>query len=295
MMIAEIPVASSEPFRLAMIGTCRLIGPLRETIRSRKGRFLWGRHNGFTHSPLAARQNYDFTTGRITVTDDIAPYVLRDTQAPEYPDTLDALARGCDALAVEVSSFETLRFRDWYFNTNYFTDMFVRKSGMGMLKWFREVGGNQPSDAVIEEAEADFVKTRGEISETQAAILRELRRERMGDAEVREVLADMVGRARRLVLLPIFRVPGADDHVDVERAEVGRLVSDIANELGAQFIDPSPDVAVAGREAALDGGGGGIHHYAPEFYPTVGLSLLGKIMQGPRKDARDEPSIGMIA
>ncbi len=279
MLIAEIQ-HSGKLRRIGIVGSCRLHDPLKAAILNAGGKFIWSAHNAFTHSPQEALQHLNFCAGRLDIPDAFAPCILRQDHTPMLPARLPEIVASCDTLAIEVSSFETIGCGGYFFNQDYFAQSFVRGKGMAHLEWFRTIGTAAPPPDLVAAAEAELLAAGQKLTPAKREILQTLRKTPVNEAHSTEALRTVAAMAENILLVPIFNLADGPKHLQEARTGVAQRLKHAAQQVEADFADPSTIVANFPREMVLDGGGADVFHLAPDFLLTMGIALLEKLLNG---------------
>jgi len=279
MLIIDFARPNGKTERVGVVGSCRVHDPLKAAARDGRGAFLWSAYNTFTHTPPETEQHIAFCRGRLEIPDPFGPYILRQEKIPILLDRLPELVESCMTFMVEMSSVDVLRCGYYCFNQDYFSQMFVRGAGMGLLNWYRALSGRPVSpeliqgarDALMEKGKPITVSTEEILA---ATVTTPLSPEAFGEALDRVVFDS----SRRWIFVPHFNISDRPDEQIAKRVVLRDILKGYAKAKGFEFYDPTPLVAKAGKAAALEGEGADSFHYAPAFQPIVGEALYAAIM-----------------
>ena len=282
MLIIDFARPDGPPERVGVIGSCRVHDPLKEVARSGRGVFLWSAFNSFTHTPAEAGQHIAFCRGRLEIPEPFAPYILRQDKVPILDDRLPNLVESCTTFMVEMSGLNYLRCGHYIFNQDYFSQQFVRGSGLGVLDWHRNLSAAAPAPEKARAAMASLAESGKRLGIAAEEILSTLRNIPLSSETFKAELSQMVFQpSKRWIFVPHFNISEDPAEQIAKRVVLRDLLKRDAAVLGRDFYDPTPLVARAGRAAALEGGGVDTYHYAPSFLPIVGEGLYEAIMREP--------------
>ncbi|MGI9170065.1 MAG: hypothetical protein ACR2FH_07825 [Caulobacteraceae bacterium] len=279
MLIIDFARPDGQDERVGVIGSCRVHDPLKEIVRSGRGVFKWSAFNTFTHTPAEAAQHIAFCRGVLEIPDPFAPYILRQDKSPVLEERLPNLVASCSSFMVEMSGLEYLRCGFYTFNQDYFSQQFVRGAGLGVLDWHRRLCAEPPSPESVCAALACLRQSGRRVGVATQEILASLRNISLTAETFQTELAGAVfDPSKRWIFVPHFNVSEAPGEQIARRAVLSDLLKRACAALGHDFYDPTPRVARAGRQSALEGGGIDTFHYAPAFMAEAGEGLYEKIM-----------------
>ncbi|MEO8927814.1 MAG: hypothetical protein ABI306_11700 [Caulobacteraceae bacterium] len=286
MLIIDFTRPGGPTERVGVVGSCRVHDPLKEVARSGRGVFMWSAFNSFTHTPAEAAQHIAFCRGRLEIPEPFGPYILRQDKIPILADRLPKLVESCTTFMVEMSGLDYLRCGHYTFNQDYFSQQFVRGSGLDVLDWHRHLAAATPSPERARAAMASMVQNGKRPGVAAEEILFTLRSIPLTSETFERDLSQVVFDAsKRWIFVPHFNVSEDPGEQIAKRVILRDLLKRDAAALGCDFYDPTPVVARAGRAAALEGGGVDTYHYAPPFMPVAGEGLYEAIMNNPRRSA----------
>ena len=291
MLIIDFARPDGRTERVGVIGSCRVHDPLKEVARSGRGAFMWSAFNSFTHTPAEAVQHIDFCRGRLEIPEPFAPYILRQDKLPILDDRLPNLVDSCTTFMVEMSGLDYLRCGYYTFNQDYFSQQFVRGSGLGVLDWHRNLSAAAPTREKARAAMASLAESGKRPGTAAEEIVSNLRSIPLTSETFRAELSQVVFQpSKRWIFVPHFNVSEDPAERIAKRVVLRNLLKRDTAALGCEFYDPTPLVTRTGRAAALEGGGVDTYHYAPSFMPVVGEGLYEAIMkEPPQATPRSEP------
>jgi hypothetical protein len=280
MLIVDFTRSDGAVERVGAVGSCRIHDPLKAAARDGRGAFLWSAYNTFTHTPPEAEQHIAFCRGKFEIPDPFAPYILRQEKVPILLDRLPELVDSCTTFVVEMSSVDVLRCGYYCFNQDYFSQMFVRGGGMGLLNWFRGLS-ERPAPPELALAARESLKDKGKpVTVSTEEILVSTVTTPLSTEAFHDALDRMIfDKSKRWIFVPHFNVSEKPDEQIAKRVALRDILKTYARARGYEFYDPTPLVAKAGKAAALEGDGADSFHYAPAFQPIVGEGLYGAIME----------------
>jgi hypothetical protein len=282
MLIIDFARPDGRTERVGVVGSCRVHDPLKEVVRSGRGIFKWSAFNAFTHTPAEAAQHLAFCRGLLEIPEPFAPYILRQDKVPILEGRLPDLVESCTTFMVEMSGLEYLRCGYYVFNQDYFSQQFVRGSGMGVLDWQRNLSSTAPTPERARAALAAMAESGKAVGVATEEILCSLRSIPLTSDTYRAELAGMIhDRSKRWIFVPHFNVSEDPEKQIAKRVILHDLLKRDATALGYDFYDPTPLVARAERAQALQGDGADSYHYAQGFLATAGEGLYEKLMEKP--------------
>jgi hypothetical protein len=280
MLIIDFAPPDGRTERVGVVGSCRVHDPLKEVVRSGRGVFRWSAFNAFTHTPAEAGQHIAFCRGVLEIPEPFAPYILRQDKVPILDGRLADLVESCTTFMVEMSGLEYLRCGHYVFNQDYFSQQFVRGSGMAVLDWQRSLSLTAPTAERVRAAMTSMAECGKPAGVATEEILCSLRSIPLTSDTYRPELAKMVHDAsKRWIFVPHFNVSEEPGQQIAKRVVLRDLLKRDAEALGHDFYDPTPMVARAERAKALQGDGADTYHYSQDFLATAGEGLYEKIME----------------
>lgn len=283
MIVIDCDRPSGRPERVGVITSCRLRTPLMK-IKDQGGFQFRLSKPPLTHSFAESRQIWRHATGQAPVPPELAPYIFGQPSAPAVREYPPALLAGIDTFIVEMCDIKQVHFDEWVFQSNYFSRAFVQRHAMQLLPWYRQFGKLRPVDPALTRAAVRALIEAGvdddEIDEIEPILQRAELRKMTRQSVVDSARALVFDPARRWIFVPHFAIPGDDRPIMHDRRELAASVKAAADELGAEFFDPTRFISHYGVETVLRGGGTDIYEYDWDFVPVVGRAVLNIVRDG---------------
>jgi len=287
MIIIDVPNAGGATTRAAVIGSCRVRTPLQKTAGN--GEFSVAiSQPPLTHSFNEARQIWRHATNKQRIPDHFSPLIFDQPTAPppeSYPaEILDQI----DVFIVEMCDSKRVRHGDWYFQGNYFSRNFVQRHASQLLGWYRKFCKGQPVDeATIEDALKKLAAAGANDLDLIESILRDTVLEQMdADAVLHSARSMVHDSSKRWIFVSHFAPP--DDHGPImqDRRALTTAVQAAANDVGAEFFDPTRLIEFYGRETVLRAHGADIYEYSWDFIPVMGHIIVEMVRNGTGPDLK---------
>ncbi len=269
--------AQGEPALIGVIGSCRVHGPMRALMAEGEVRLIAMPFSCYTHTPHEALQYIRYCQGELAVPTALRAMIFgRENMRPTTRPFVDLVAR-LDAIVIEVSGLRRLSASGFELQQNYFSTNFIRSGGKPYLDWWRGVVSGDSRLSDHSEQLIEQQRSSGLLPSHQDVI----RTARFHEIDWEDFTTALDALAQthpaRICLVSHFNIPG-DAEIE-ERSKTIRFLSRAAEEFGHGFFDPTQLVGAHGAEKALKAGGKDRYHFAPEFEPTVGRSLLAKVRE----------------
>lgn len=274
MIIFDTPVRYGASPRVGIIGSCRSrncfikLGQAGRIANALLDRPL-------THSAPDAVQALAFFRGERSVPDFAAKYIF-EKDRPAVGEWTRDLVDSVDVFVVEVCERKYVRYRDWYFQLNYFNRQFVQEHAAHLLPWFRNFAQKKPADPALVDATIEsLVKAGVAVTSEVRSILAETVLVEPDAGAIEGFLRQLTDRSQhRWILLSHFAIPGDEGAVMRDRRGLAADLAGIAQRLGMRFFDPTQFIVEHGRKHVLDADGADIYEWAPNFIATVGERLI---------------------
>jgi len=282
MIVFELPSDRDRGgLRAVAIGSCRIRNPI--SVLARRGDLkLCVVGLEATHTTVEALQSLEFVVGAIDIPDRLSPYIFGVERTPPRDDLARAVKNGVDAFVVEISDDRHFSYRDICLQQNFLSINFVRPHGSALLGWFRRLCSGHPIDEACVQTALEQLKA-GEFrhDEDMADLLRNIRQTWQSEEEITDQLNALTsGFSGLWAVVGAIDVPEYDGIIMQHRRALNKKLSRAAKRCNTVFYDPSKLIAEHGAATALDGGGADIYEYAPDFYPTVGRTMVSLLQTG---------------
>lgn len=201
----------------------------------------------------------------------IVPFAFNEWR-PGRP--MPRLLGDAERLVIEVCTDKHYAAAGHTLNINEIHRQIVAPAGDAGATWWHDAHrGLKAPDRVIAAAEAALARSR-ELTDTDRRVLREIGLVTLSSAAIAEGMARLQGLvACPILVLPHVAVRLADGSVLGERIEHIEKAIGAARLSGLAVLDPRRFVERDGQERALAERGTDIHHYAPDYLPTVGREI----------------------
>ena len=300
MVIFELPATrDGGNLRATSLGSSRVRNPLF-VLRDRGDLRIRAEGPTPTHTAAEALQSLAVALGERSIPEALNPYVFESDHRPSVDRLARALREGVDVFLLEVSDDKQFSYGDIHLNQNFVSRNLVQAHRGALLDWYREICRGHPAEETSVQAALEKLRDNGaRPDERMADLLRGIRLERNGGAEIAQTLADMTAKmGGRWIVVGPFAIPGDDGDIMQRRRAFNETLNAAAAGCGALFYDPSQLLVEYGKATALAGGGVDIYEYAESFYPTVGETLVGLIRglgPPPKRAAASAPTAAPAA
>ncbi len=254
---------------LLVLGSCRVVRPLRHLLSAERVRIVNYGAYWFTHSAKDALQYLDVLEGR-SIPDELFDLIVGtgSLTAGKACGRYDPRNGPHAASVVEVSTYKLLRYRGWFLHLDQFR-----------IKC-REIGVHP--DLLAEKLKTPMDR-RGDdhfaalpMPPRYGALFAETELVAQSDQELE---ADLTELRRRIggpiVFVDHFNIPREDGVPFPERERLTRSLRRHTAQLGVRFYETAPAILAAGPAQALVD----INHYTAEFEPIVAGRLLATVSE----------------
>jgi hypothetical protein len=280
MLVFDLPHGDAKE-RVAAIGCCRVNMPIKRMGDHYPVDWIW-RDSMFAHTTSHAEQYLRFTREQTAIPPFIERCIYQPAPRTTPPGDPAEFVASFDTFMVEISDLRLMWAGPWALQQNMVVENLVRPHGETLLPWWMEVcryGFPQPEtvERVVTTLRALDLEHWDEI-EFLVREFRQRQQDRQMLISAVEALVDEY--PGRWILIPNIVIDNEDGQRMDQRRDLRVWLKDAATLVGAEFFDPAPLIAKAGRKNALDLDGTNLNHYSDSFYNTIGDAYLDILLHG---------------